>query len=234
VLEQQTEVEKAIIGIGQYTIRNEYQQFQVESSKWFAKFNEDQKKNALKKFHTASVDDKKDEMSRYSGSLLSVPTDSSNSATKPTNDLSVDVLTASKLTSLSTLILRQTWAKSKELLGDCKVTQASSNDIKASMVASRSSKRPHFVATNEKNPDLFECDENCPAFNRQHLCAHCIAAAEHNNLLKQYLDAYSKYVQTPAGRKRVIPNYPRLSMNNLPRGIAGRKGDKPPKSKATK
>ena len=66
------------------------------------------------------------------------------------------------------------------------------------------------------------------------MCSHSIAAAADNNLLKQYLDTYSHFVKTPAGHKRVTPNFTRVSMNGLPRGTAGRKGNKAAKQKAIK
>ena len=67
ITEQQDEVEKCIIGIGQYEICNEYQQFCVPSSKWFTSLTKDQKQNLVKNFNRASVDDKKED-----GSILSV------------------------------------------------------------------------------------------------------------------------------------------------------------------
>ena len=71
-----------------------------------------------------------------------------------------------------------------------------------------------------------------PGFNQQHLCAHCIAAAEDNNLLKQYLESYAEFVKTPAGCKRIIPNFTCVSMNDLPHGRKG--NNKAPKRKAVK
>ena len=131
-------------------------------------------------------------------------------------------------------MLRQVWAKSAELLANGKVTKAPSSNPKARVVASTSMKRPHFVETTDKHPELFECDENCPAFLQQHLCSHIIAAAKDNNLLQQYLEYYGKFAKSPKGRFHSTPNYTRLSMNDLPRGTAGRKGNKAPKKKPIK
>ena len=59
-----------------------------------------------------------------------------------------------------------------------------------------------------------------------------IAAAESNGLLFTFLENYRKYAKTPKGSQSVTPNYTRLSMVDLPRRTAGRKGGKAPKKKS--
>lgn len=46
VSEQQEEVCKAMIGLSQYIIRDEYKQLRVVPSRWFTAFTEKQKENA--------------------------------------------------------------------------------------------------------------------------------------------------------------------------------------------
>ena len=232
VKEQQDEVETAIVGLGQYVVRSEYEQFKVQSSKWFTMLNEDQKKSALKKFNVASVDDKHHGSERKR--LVNTTGTDLMGHSNTERQLTMNVATASEITALPTLFLRQVWSKSLELLNKGQVAKSPCSDSKSRVVASTSTKRPHFVAVNEKYPNLFECDENCPGFSEQHLCSHCIAAAEDNFLLKQYLEAYSHFAKTPKGRKQVTPNFTRVSMSGLPRGTAGRKGNKHAKHKAVK
>lgn len=69
-------------------------------------------------------------------------------------------------------------------------------------------------------------------FLQRYICAHTIAAAESNESLKDFIDSYNKFANTREGRQRISPNFTRLSMTNLPRRVAGRKGNKPPSKKA--
>ena len=224
VIEQQKEVEKAILGMGQYRVKREYQQFCVSSSKWFTSFTKEQKQHALAKFHKASVDDK-----HVESTSISHATDTDGTIEK---QLSVDIVTASKITDLPTLCLRQMWAKAFDLLTDGKVVPAPCSVPTARMVASSSLQKPHFVSP--KKDQLFQCDDDCPAFLQRHVCSHVIAAAEDNNMLKEYLECYGKFVRTPKGKCSATPNFTRLSMVNLPRGSAGRKSPKAPQKKAVK
>ena len=59
-----------------------------------------------------------------------------------------------------------------------------------------------------------------------YICAHSIAAAEDNGQLKDFVDGYAKFAKTCKGQKKVSPNFTGLSMTNLPKHTAGRKGNK--------
>ena len=56
IREQEKEVCKALIGLGQYRICREYEHFEVSRSRWFTALSEKQKENFKKKFQQASVD----------------------------------------------------------------------------------------------------------------------------------------------------------------------------------
>lgn len=58
IQDQEEEVCKSIIGLGQYRICREYQHFEVFPSQWFTALSEKQKESFKKKFQQASVDDK--------------------------------------------------------------------------------------------------------------------------------------------------------------------------------
>lgn len=58
VLMQQEEVSKAIISLGQYTLRDEYQHFSITPSRWFTALSDEQRKNAQMKLKQALLDDK--------------------------------------------------------------------------------------------------------------------------------------------------------------------------------
>ena len=145
--------------------------------------------------------------------------------------LPVDITKASQITGLPTLILRQIWSKAADLLSASNhVMPAPGCSKMARMVASSSQAKPHFVTNTDDG--RFECDESCPAFRQRYICSHTIATAESNGLLLSFLENYCKYAKTPKGSRSVTPNYTQLSMVNLPRRTAGRKGGKAPKKKA--
>jgi len=53
VRDQQEEVCKALIGLGQYTLRKQYQYLAVKSNVWFTSLSSEQKERAVKKFRNA-------------------------------------------------------------------------------------------------------------------------------------------------------------------------------------
>ena len=89
---QQKEVQKAIVGIGQYVLKDEFQHFKVSSSTWFS-LSECQRKVHIDKFDHASVDNKS-----------CCTADTFLELTDP--QLSVDIVTASTLTGLPVLVLK--------------------------------------------------------------------------------------------------------------------------------
>ena len=236
VFNQQEEVCKAIISLGQYSLRKEYQHLSVAPNCWFTALSEDQKESARKKFQHASVDKQEEfnfnTLDSVTGNELneqSMQLDSSEC--DGGRQLSLDVETASQITGLPTLILRQMWSKAADLtLSNNQVMPAPGCSDASRMVASSSQKKPHFVTRAQDG--RFECDDNCPAFLQRHICSHYVAAAESNGLLKDFIQKYGKYVKTPKGCQNVTPNFTRLSMVNLPRRTAGRKGGKAPVKKS--
>ena len=238
---QQEEVCKAIVNLGQYSLRNEYQHFSIVPSRLFTSLSDEQKKSARSKFQHASVEDKQEfgnSSTREDDEHFPNP-DPPSPATRPNTDLhstdkelSVDIQKASSITGLPTLIIRQMLSKAADLLSSSnQITPAPGCSEMGCMVASSSHLRPHFVKYTKDG--RFECDENCPAFVQRYICSHCVAAAESHNLLQNFLENYCKYAKTPKGSRSVTPNFTRLSMVNLPHRTAGRKGGKAPKKKAT-
>ena len=53
------------------------------------------------------------------------------------------------------------------------------------------------------------------------ICADTIAAAESNELLKEFVDSCNKFVKSCKGQQSISPYFTRLSMSNLPRRVAG-------------
>ena len=155
------------------------------------------------------------------------------SAANPDQKLSVDIEAGSIHSGIPTLILRQIWAKAADFLDNNKVLPAPGCAASDRMVASTSKKKPHFVTTTKDG--RYECDEDCPNFIQRFICSHSVAAAEDNNSLEAFVKNYGTYAKTPQGQKTIAPNFTRLSMTNLTRHTAGRKGGKaPPKRSITR
>ena len=246
VCSQQEEVGKTIIGLGQYSLREEYQHFSVTPSRWFTALSDDQKKNAQIKLQQVSVDDKQAfSFDLADNNIISDDNiddcDLSTDKNKQLEDneqqqsycsvLPVDLSKASQITGLPTLLLRQMWSKAADLLSSPNhIMPAPGCSKMARMVASSSQTKPHFVKYTDDG--RFECDESCPAFLQRFICSHTVAAAENNELLLVFLENYRKYAKTPKGSRSVTPNYTQLSMVKLPRRTAGRKGSKAPKKKS--
>ena len=147
VTEQQEEVCKAIVGLGEYRnirISDEYQSLAIPPSHWFTALNDEQRNNARRKFqetcvlsvHTPASDviqepDK--------GSVSASDEDTTVDITS-TQNLSVDVETVSLNTGIPTLVLRQMWAKVIELLNTNQVLPAPGCATSSRMVASASKK----------------------------------------------------------------------------------------------
>ena len=48
--------------------------------------------------------------------------------------------------------------------------------------------KPHNIS--DTHDGQFECEDKCPAFQQIHICSHYVAVAEHNGVLKEFLDKY--------------------------------------------
>ena len=146
------------------------------------------------------------------------------------NKMSVDLELAAHYTGIPTLVLRQIWSKATDLVMSNQVTTAPGCSNSARMVASKSKQKPHFVTLTEDG--RFQCDDACPNFHQRFICSHCVATAESNGALRDFLESYGKFAKTHKGQQSISPNFTRLSMINLPHRTAGRKGKKPPAKKS--
>ena len=105
---QQNEVQKTIVGIGQYILRDDYQYLKVASNTWFS-LSECQRKDYIDKFQHANVDDK---VCSKGDTMLTMGL--------PDPKLSVSIEVASSSSGLPALLLKSLWNKSYELLCDGK------------------------------------------------------------------------------------------------------------------
>jgi len=54
-------------------------------------------------------------------------------------------------------------------------------------VSSDTQSSPHVVTTSKANPHRYVCDKLCVGWKAHNICAHCVAAAEDNSELKEFL-----------------------------------------------
>lgn len=174
VMQQQEEVCKAIIGLGEYMLKNEYQSLAIPPSHWFTALNDEQRDNARRKFQEACVlsthTPVRDDVQGAERGSVNASHEITDDITDNQN-LSVDVETASLHTGIPTLVLRQMWAKAIELLNNNQVLPAPGCATSSRMVASTSKKKPHFVSAKDGR---FECDDECPNFLQHYICSHSI------------------------------------------------------------
>ena len=95
-----------------------------------------------------------------------------------------------QLTTVSPSTLQNMWEKAERLLNTPNAITPAPGNENARMVASDSSSRPHFVQKTAGNKVL--CDDSCPMWRGQKVCAHAIAVAESLNCLKGFIETLRK------------------------------------------
>lgn len=120
--------------------------------------------------------------------------------------LSVDLNDAAQLVSIPFKCLEGIWSKASKLVSNnTAIALALGQDSEARMVLSYSGKAPHLV-TPKKGGDY----SSCPNWKAMGICAHCVAVAEINKKLSQFLSSKKRKKQanitnllttgTPKGR----------------------------------
>ena len=124
---------------------------------------------------------------------------------------------------LSALKVHCIWSKASKLVSDdTAIAPAPGQDSEARMVLSYSGKAPHLV-TPKKGGD-YSCDSSCPNWKAMGICAHCVAVAEINKKLSQFLSSKKRKKQA---------NITNLLTTGTPKG-RGRKGGRAPRSRNSK
>lgn len=203
--EQQSELERAIIGRGKYRFREQYKFLEISESKWF-QMSSQQRKEHLLKLQSVSVKP----LTSFSSSQMVVA-----------HELPLDVETAAAQLNIPISCLEGIWSKaSKLLVTDGALTPAPGQSSKARMVLSYSGRVPHMVVP-KKNGE-YSCDSNCPNWNSMGICSHCVVVAHINGELSEFVAA--------KGKRKKAPNVSRLLATGMPKG-RGCKGGVPSRSK---
>ena len=199
------ELQKAVIGRGEWKFKSLYRHLRVPQALWFSKTTEFKEKH-MKKVQSTEVKGQA-LPSRGGNSTLSVPFENCG------------------LTNIAESTLSNMWSKAMKLVeskGDV-LNAPWLSDEKARLVKSTSSLHPHIVTTNKENKNLYCCDDKCPMFAGFSICSHVVAVAECNGDLRSFLDA---------ARAKCTPNLTAIANQGLPKG-AGRKGAVPKRKRKT-
>ena len=121
-------------------------------------------------------------------------------------------------------VIKAIWRKAYELLQEPNsISSAPGQGDNARMVRSYSGTRPHLVT--RKRSGQYVCDDKCPNWQSLAICAHSVAAAEHNHELLPFVRWFTK--------AKKVPNITKLATTEMPAG-RGRKGSRAPPKKRPK
>ena len=210
ISDQQNEIEKAVIGVGEYKFCDEFKHLQLPLTKW-SSMTKLQRERYLQKIAKVKLHEAK---------ASSLHNSSSSSG--------MEVPTSSKILSicgkcfnaqncmLSSDILQNMFMKAEKLVLGTNSICPSPGSVNAKLVESKSGTRPHFVTVKAKYK--YTCDSDCAMFKCAKICSHTIACAFIDNQLQPFI---SQAVTSP--------NLYELSKS----GTADNPGKKPCKRKAS-
>lgn len=184
VKEQQDEFEKAIFGMGEYELVDEFKYLEVPHDKWI-QMNVEQRKQKIQKACSAKVQDS-------TGVLLALSsTENAESSSHKCLSVSID---DAKIGHVSQERIKGMWDKAEQLLnteGFILPAAGAANTARqvASLTGQKSGKFeiPHNVCAH-KHPEGMEVKCDCPVYqSAPNICQHALAAAEDLHILSDYL-----------------------------------------------
>ena len=218
--EQKQEIEKAMIGIGEYKLLPSYSDLEVPHGQWFKK-NEKQRHRLLDRFMNAAV------RGGQNADLATVEVSEDQSSegffcqAQDTPSTSNPL----KCIGLPAGIQSSMWDKVQRYLEDkSSYTRAPGVlDYSCVLVKSTSSTRPHFVE--RTGIGRYKCDKECLMFKSTNgVCSHTLLVATLNGEVDTFVQSYSK-TKNPV-------NYTQLAQHGLP--IGGKKPGSKRKASAKK
>ena len=96
------------------------------------------------------------------------------------------------------------WKKASKLLENHKVVKAPDGNPKTRWVSSDKGSSPHVVTTSKCNPRRYMCDKQCVGWKAHNICAHCIASAEDNSELDQFLTWFASSKGKEGGLTSIV------------------------------
>ncbi len=204
-LEQRSEVEKAVAGLGEYYLTSEYQHLGVATKRWFQK-TKPQRQWAIARFMNAKLVDSLQSVERGAPSAQDTSGGEERSVPSKDNPL--------HHTSLPRYTQETMWKKVQRYLDDpSSYTCAPGvSDNSCVLVKSSSGTKPHFVQRNGKAK--YKCDGECLMFkSTSGICSHTLLVAVLNDEVSPFVCSYTK---SKAG-----VNYAQLAQHDIP--VGGRK-----------
>ena len=174
--EQKQEVDKAVIGLGEYQLCQPYQIYGIDTKVWFQK-NDKQIQRLLDRFAKADL-----HATNRSTSSASSSTANHQGSRNPL-----------LLTNLPESIKSSMWAKVQSYMQDeSSYTKSPGvSDYSSILVKSTSGSRPHFVQKTGTN--VYKCDHDCLMFKSTNgMCSHSLLASSLNDQTEAYVRQYTK------------------------------------------
>ena len=220
--DQFAEVDRAVAGMGDYEVSNEYPKFRVTSAKWFT-MTQDQRQRVLKRFQSVLPLNHSSEGNSHNSDSASIDEETlqsqdsgstSHSSHVIVNDTQSDANIVARLT-IPPYIADTIWKHARALTeNDSNFAQAPGNSGKAWLVArsSSSTSKPYFVHIHKGH---YECESDCIYYQACKVCAHIVAISIKNGDLTDFLSWHKKQnhqVNTTA-----------LAQSDLPLSSVGKK-----------
>ena len=185
VQEQQNEVSKSIVGLG---LEFSYSHMKQNGSVWFSSMSQAEKQNVVSSFRADDTRAAVSGTSCTSGQVTSTPGGGPEcTPSNPITKCSLSIPYKSIAGILSDGELQSLWSKASRLLSDGKVVQAPGSVSTTRWVASDSSASPHVVTMSKTGKGRYMCDSQCVGWKSRSICAHCLATAEDNNDIFDFL-----------------------------------------------
>ena len=212
VKSQEQELGLAVLDKGEYELRQEFYNLIVSGDKW-AKMTNDQRKEALSRIHSISLE----EASQSNVASMNERLGEVESATfQQILSAGVDWITPD--------VIRLIAQKGEHLQRKGKVTQVPAASAYTTLIIPSKSKptKPHIIVVYPNGK--VEC-KDCQGYSASSLCAHVVA----ESLKLGTLEAYLKWL-VASKRKTGGINYSRAITHGMPAG-RGRKGERQPRSR---
>ena len=208
IKDQQSELKKAVIGVGEYRFCEEFKHLEIPLGKW-SSMTKMQRNSYLQKITSLSLQQAK------------VPPSSKIRAQScaPTNPSKIFKICGQTFNAekclLAADVLQCMFNKAQKLVQGTNSICPSPGTVNAKLVESKSGSRPHFVTINAGNK--YACDSDCPMWKCSKICAHTIAYA--------YIDSHLQHL---LNQSTLSPNLYELSKSETLK----KAGKKPSKRKA--
>lgn len=207
VKEQDSELERAVIGRGKYRLSAPYTHCELSEREWFS-MNASQRLSHLKKVSEMPV-----AVPYKEPTELQLSTIQPSSEEPESTSLSVSVSDIADAIAIPRNILTGIWNKATDLLATKgAIAIAPGLHSQARTVISKSRAGFHTVVPGKGG--RFKCDD-CPNFKSIGICAHVVAVAELNGRLSEFISCLK--------RSKAFPSVTKLVTSDMP-ASRGRKG----------